>query len=53
MLVNRYLGGKIRGDLCFPKRVSPKENVIARLEFELTAISVKYISHYAPLYNNT
>ena len=49
MLFNPWLGGGIRGFDTFPKGISPKVNVIERLEFELVYFehAVKPFSHYA------
>ena len=47
VLFNQLLGESIRQFISFPKVISPKVNVIARLEFELAYydIAVKCISH--------
>ena len=44
-------GGGIRRFIPFPKGISPKVNVVARQEFELTYndISVQHVSHFAPV----
>ena len=40
---------EIKRSHTFPKSISPKVNVIARLEFELSNyyVAVQHISHYA------
>ena len=48
ILVEEPLAGGNKGVYNFPRGISPKENVIARLEFELAYndIVVQHVNHY-------